>query len=927
MKNWYCLFLFLCLTSALQSQNAQTVLEALKSKKILELEWVHQRYSSERTSFSDDYPMFPDKLKEGEGESFVGLKFEMVDCDNPPCQVKVWVQYVSSVTFPDRQSFDPNINIYQPTTPPNASLLPKIMDTRYLSYDNTNPSFSLGSLKTTPLLLDIENGLIDASWVGYNVVSESFPPSFSFYYLETFLNNLWGQKWLEKEHYQVAKKEQQFGKQSYHFFRPKLPPKTTIITGKILSPVTNEVDINGLKEGSWLESWDREILKLDSTDQFRIEVKLDEPSQFVLSHGFNALVLYVEPGDSLHIEVDANAFYRKTTFSGDATLTNQFLLDFFHQVRKDEIFHGLEQNLLEQSQLAYFESALIKLEKELAFIESYQEELAPTFIKNFTQSILLENLDQLCYNILFFYKNKDAKIEHEVVEWILQSRKYFFRLPEDKMHDFKLESYLEFHQTLLKGSFTSQKFPLRAFRNYDFAKLIFSTQNVHRLGRLYLFLNRGTSESGAYDKLYSEVRDLCKDEEELKELEDYKKPISRSNQRPEFHRFLPVDKLAPKWSFANENNDTIHSVDYRDQYLLLHFGLAENLSQALSDIIALKKESPQNIKAISIVTEPENDGKKLKQKDIIYLSFQEMKTMRDSYFIDNNANHYFIIGPEGKIRSNSYFTSSFSKLKSEIKKLPSEKQEPFFKPTEFFWRNLGIGSLLLLLISGVYIQRKRMLAKREQQRRQLLELELKGIRSQMNPHFLFNALSSIQNLIRKKDEAGADRYLTQFAGLVRKILHNSEQEFITLEEEMKAIEQYCSLEALRTPFNYEINVADDIDVYNTYIPGMLLQPLIENSILHGLTPKENNRKLSISIKKQGEDLSCEIIDNGIGFNKANLNTQKANFKRKSFGLFLVKQRLQLLLNQPEKEFLKISDRSDSSNETGTIVKLIVPTEK
>lgn len=305
-----------------------------------------------------------------------------------------------------------------------------------------------------------------------------------------------------------------------------------------------------------------------------------------------------------------------------------------------------------------------------------------------------------------------------------------------------------------------------------------------------------------------------------------------------------------------------------------------------------------------------------------------MRSLKDSFYITNNANYFYLIDPDGKVITSPYNLNSFKKLSSVVGSLPKPKERKIWQPSPIFWQNLGIITLILLLLAAIYTQRKRTLTKREQQKRQLVELELKGIRAQMNPHFLFNALSSIQNLIRKKEEVAADRYLTQFAGLVRKILRNSEQEFITLEEEMAAIKQYCSLEALRTPFDYEINITEDIDGFNTYIPGMLLQPLIENAILHGLMPQKGIKNLWINIQTHPQGLACEIIDNGIGILQAKQQQQRHKAHQKSFGMALIRQRIQLLVGEEGTDFLKIQDRSElNPPTTGTIVNLIIPIEK
>ncbi|MFK7809697.1 MAG: sensor histidine kinase [Saprospiraceae bacterium] len=925
MKNWFLLLILLFFFSTAQSQNAKTILEELHSGKMLKLDWVHQQYSSERKSIPTDHPLFPSQFNDGEGESIIGLKLKMDNCDEPPCQVKVWVEYLSAVRFSDRQPYTAGQGFFQSSTPPDAALFPKMVDTRYSDTGGNEPS-SLVTLDSLPLMADVDKGLLQSDWAKDLNLLNNMPAAFTYEYFQDFLKSLWQQKWVEKEHFQLVKKKQVGEKTSVHYFRPVHPAKPTIVTGVVNGPVSNEIDIGGLREGSWVKTWGEQTISLDENNQFHISVLLDHPRKFRLSHGFNTLVLYVEPGDSLHLNIDANAFYRNTTFSGDGILANQFLLDYYHQERGDVIFQDFNHDLFNQGQSAYLANMQERENKELAFLKRHEENLAPSFVNQFAQSIRLENVNMMWYYIPWFYKTRDAKIEPSVLEVAQEARKYFFRLPEDREYDFLLDSYLEFQQEVLKGKYIYQHFPSRTYDNYGFAKMLYSPKNTYRFGRLLLFLKKDDFSSTSYEKLYENVRSLCHDEKELKILEDYRNPNLNQGE-PKGRRAFASGSPAPNWDFVNESKDSIQLSNYLGDYLLLHIGLAKNLNQALEDIAILQKENTQKIKTLSIVSSTDPILEKIKQESVVYIPYAEMKDLRDNYAIENNANQFLIIDPEGRVVSNQMVTSSFNKLKSEIKKIPTESKSPLWKPSEKFWRNTGIFSLFLLLLSGIYVQRKRVLAKREEQRRQLLEFELKGIRSQMNPHFLFNALGSIQNLIRKKDNFGADRYLTLFAGLVRKILQNSEQEFITLAEEINAIEQYCSLESLRTPFEYNITITEDIDPHNTYIPGMLLQPLIENAILHGLSPLSSDRNLWIAIKKQKGELFCEIKDNGIGLKKAALRNKQEQFKRKSYGLTLVKQRLQLLLNKPEKEFIKIIDRLSFENKNGTIVQLTIPTEK
>ncbi|MGS0525097.1 histidine kinase [Zobellia nedashkovskayae] len=149
-------------------------------------------------------------------------------------------------------------------------------------------------------------------------------------------------------------------------------------------------------------------------------------------------------------------------------------------------------------------------------------------------------------------------------------------------------------------------------------------------------------------------------------------------------------------------------------------------------------------------------------------------------------------------------------------------------------------------------------------------LALKSLRSQMNPHFIFNALNSVNNYIAKSDERSANRFLSEFSTLMRSVLENSEEDFIPLAKELDLLELYVKLEHSRFPdkFDYELNVDKSIDVSTFEIPPMLLQPYIENAIWHGLRYKEEKGFLKIDVKPKGTtSIEITITDDGIGRKK------------------------------------------------------------
>ena len=202
-------------------------------------------------------------------------------------------------------------------------------------------------------------------------------------------------------------------------------------------------------------------------------------------------------------------------------------------------------------------------------------------------------------------------------------------------------------------------------------------------------------------------------------------------------------------------------------------------------------------------------------------------------------------------------------------------------------------------------------------------LALKSLRTQMNPHFIFNALNSVNNYIAKSDERSANRFLSEFSVLMRSVLENSEEDFIPLAKELELLELYVKLEHSRfsDKFDYEIDVDNKIDIDAFQIPPMLLQPYIENAIWHGLRYKEEKGFLKIGIRQVTNDmLEIRIEDNGIGRKKsAELKTTNQK-KQKSKGMGNIKKRIQIL-NDMYKNRVEVSISDLNNDQTGTRVSL------
>jgi hypothetical protein len=218
--------------------------------------------------------------------------------------------------------------------------------------------------------------------------------------------------------------------------------------------------------------------------------------------------------------------------------------------------------------------------------------------------------------------------------------------------------------------------------------------------------------------------------------------------------------------------------------------------------------------------------------------------------------------------------------------------------------------------------------------KRLAVVEMSALRAQMNPHFLFNSLNSIDSYIIKNESKKASEYLNNFARLIRLILHNSKSNLIPLKDEIETLDLYLQMEALRfgNKFDYTIYVAEDIDPAQIQIPPMLIQPYVENAIWHGIMHQENGTRGRVEIRLflKNEALNCTIEDNGIGRKKAmQLAAMSTGPKRKSMGMQITRERMEIL-NKLHKvsSTIDIEDLAGADERPrGTKVTIVIPFTK
>lgn len=274
-------------------------------------------------------------------------------------------------------------------------------------------------------------------------------------------------------------------------------------------------------------------------------------------------------------------------------------------------------------------------------------------------------------------------------------------------------------------------------------------------------------------------------------------------------------------------------------------------------------------------------------------------------------------------QANLALNEEFSKQEARIQKLmltQKQKEEDFKRQRNIVW-GLGLTVAIFGILTWLLVRNIR------QKQNANMKIRLGSLRTQMNPHFIFNSLNSVNNYISKNDERSANRYLADFSKLMRTVLKNSDQDFISLETEIETLKIYLDLEHFRfgDKFNYHVEIADGIDTDQVQVPPMLIQPYIENAIWHGLRYKEEKGKLEVKFFTEDDKLYCTVRDNGIGREQSAALKTKHQKTYQSTGIKNTKERIELLNKMHGTKLnITIYDLSENGKNSGTLVKISLP---
>lgn len=289
------------------------------------------------------------------------------------------------------------------------------------------------------------------------------------------------------------------------------------------------------------------------------------------------------------------------------------------------------------------------------------------------------------------------------------------------------------------------------------------------------------------------------------------------------------------------------------------------------------------------------------------VAFDETPTIRYAYQLEGFDDGWILAGerkfarysklPGGNYTFRLKAVNARGQWSEELAALRVHVTPPF---TKTIWFYVLIGSLVAAVLYAFYRVRMRMIRREAELtmkfERELAQVEMQALRAQMNPHFLFNSLNSINRFIVKNDSKAASKYLTRFSRLIRLILDNSKSNKVTLANELEAIRLYVELESLRFDdrFTFDMHVDENVEPDNIEIDSLILQPYIENAIWHGLMHKDGHGTLRMAISRNHTTLKCVIEDDGIGRLRAAELKSKTAVKDKSYGMKITSDRLKML---------------------------------
>ena len=674
------------------------------------------------------------------------------------------------------------------------------------------------------------------------------------------------------------------------------------------NPIENaDIQVNG---GSYTKS------SLDGT--FRIQVKKGD--QIVISHDdFETVYYTIKDNDDITVEVQpigVNGYVQKIKTKENTFRSSIDSAIFYKKISAEKSIQFITESISKSTSVKENAQAFEVLGDVNMYWKQY--DLATT---NYRISLKNDsNIDVKLKLAKAYFLNKNYQKSLEIY---------------NDLEDKTLNNWQQIEkQEGLGDVFLEQNKIKLATQSFKQGLKIAETNNIKpKITDLNSKLGDSYSESGnktEAESYFTNSINLASKENKAKALEQKIKIADFQNTNRAFDKEIQLRKEIIKDIDAIEKDSVItNESPLTKQKQNYKIGNAYFLKNNLDEAIPYLEESIEEADKKEDLIVKKDATKKLADVFVASGNFEKAKEAFNAY---TEAVDQLYIKKEQEISQAARISKSIAEKQNRILSLENDRQltlsqmqlsDEKNKRQQLIIYSL-IGGLFLLVVLA-YLMYKYI----KQQKLANNLLALKSLRSQMNPHFIFNALNSVNSFIATNDERTANKYLSDFSKLMRAVLENSEEDFIPLQKEIQLIELYTKLEYFRfkDKFDYKISVEDTIDIEAYKIPPMLLQPYIENAVWHGLRYKEDKGILDIKIcKKQKDQIEITIADNGIGRKKSKALKTENQKKHNSKGLGNIKKRV-TILNEMYKDKVDINIEDNQLNAEDVGTKVIVTLKK
>lgn len=698
---------------------------------------------------------------------------------------------------------------------------------------------------------------------------------------------------------------------------------------QLLTGASFPVGGNVLIHGTLAHAHEREVgidvgdssytFPINSRGEFSGSLLLTTPDKGYISLENNNSYLFLAPGDTLLIEADADTSQGKLQMklSGSAKWSTM-LADNISNIFSDGNDRAYGKHSLDE----VFASQREATAKFNAVLKTYEGKASPVSIDYYTTAWKYHIASDwlLCLYVNRYRATPNSLPFQQIPEIVTASVDTIPVLlnpyPNNSYYQTYLEWFLQYQQSRISiaaGGGTE---------GFSFYSDYFTLLSTLRGYPLYYKLSKGISKhmrASSYTNnqrlktYYDDFIHNCDDSSLLK-------PMIKDWQLME--RWKPGNKL-PCASLPLANGKTYEVKSREGKTTCILFDHVSYFEDTI--LISIVKSHPEVSFVYAWINEPDfKRERSAALKALPNVTFIEIKNKEDQNYAiygipEFGYKNVVVLDQWGRIVSDHVYADDniWSEVRNAIDEAAKVPRFSMLQKSNVMniigW---SLCSILFTSLIGIWIYRVRIqrIKQAAAMKNTIRELEVKAIRSQMNPHFIFNALNSIQSLINTAQYKAANNYLVKFSLLLRSVLHHSEKNSLPLVDELTTIRLYCELEQLRFDFSFEMYTDEDIATDLVEIPGMILQPLVENAILHGIASKGKAGMLRIKTVKQGAALLISVYDNGNGYHPV------ADATHKSVGLRLVQERLQLFSIAKQTASLHIS------NGNGTTALLTIPIE-